>query len=122
MPVNEEQQSEVTESTSEESSTSKPMTKQSRAELKQLLHDLNLLIVKTALASIENSEFATKKYKKKVMRNQVKHTKKMLASLSDSEQYLLIEDLKSSHELTEQSTDEPKLIVPSTNLVTNSRK
>lgn len=123
MQVKDETQLAATESTSEESSEKQSLKSQSLQELNKLLRELNKEIVKVALSSVEDHEFVTRQFKRKLMRQQVKHTKQMLKSLSDSEKLSLLDSLrskmKSSSTLEEQQIanesleGSPEIAVPS---------
>ena len=114
MQENEEQQSEPTESTSEDSSETEPLTKALRQELNKRLRELNSLIVKTAMASVESSLYMAdpkqkKKFKKRLQKKQRAHTDQLLSSLSDSEKLLLLDELRLT---TESESSQSNLILP----------
>jgi len=107
MQPKDEQLSDSSQPTSEQKSKSAQMTKQSRLELKRLLHDINLMIVQTALASIPTQDYSTRQVKRRLYKQQAKHTKTLLMTMPISEQVLLLEELRS----VESSTDS-KIILP----------
>lgn len=106
MRIRDETQSPPTETTSEASSETPHLTKQLRQELNKRLRKLNKLIVETAYISVPE-HYKSRPLKRRMMRDQVKHTKEMLKTMEISEQVLLLEELRSSDE-----SDEPKLILP----------
>mgnify|MGYP001815515250 CR=1 FL=1 len=120
MPERDEPQSADTESTSEDSSKKQSLTKQLKQELNKLLHELNKQIVMVALSSVENSEYVTRQFKRKLMRQQVKHTRNMLKSMSDSEKLALLSELASAAEETsmpEKSSNSTEKSGPSIQLL-----
>jgi len=109
MQESEETQLDSTDNTSETSSTNESMTKQSLAELRRRLHALNKLIVKTAMASIEQSTYVQgperRKFKRRLMKDQKKHTDQLMKGLSISERCLLLDELRSMDESKTSQSD-----------------
>lgn len=93
-----------TVTTSVDSSKNESMTPQSQQELDKLLLVVNKMIVETALKSVLGHEFASRQFRRQLMRKQVKHTTRMLRNLSDSEKLLLLDELKLTTESTGNET------------------
>lgn len=98
MPKPSATQSEPTEPTSEDSSKNESMTKQSHQELKRLLHEVNKLVVQTAIASVPTKDYVTRPFRRRLYKEQAKHTRKLLLHLSEAEKALLLKELSSRTE------------------------
>ena len=107
MQTQDEEQSAPTETTSDDLSTTGSMTKQSLAELKSRLAKLNRLIVETAMEAVEDSEYATPEFRRRMMKKQKKHTMKMLADLPTGEMILLLNELRSREKLIDTPSNSP---------------
>ena len=107
MQTKDGKESALTGTTSEDSSTKPQMTKQLLQELRSLLRDVNRLMVSTAIRSVPTPDYVDRRFKRRIMKAQVKHTNKMLKNLPVSERLLLLDELRSAN-----ASDESKLILP----------